>query len=758
MAITNAQQYQQLVNKPANGKRPGYRGPGGYQGGASSRGGPPGGGATAGGSGRDFSGGGGGGGRQDRDSQYTGGGYDSSKNVSGRTAADYANTGTTTTTPVKKPIKKPKKTKDNFKKPNIIESYFENNLFTKGLRALKNSRLAQLNSQKQRENYLNNLQITNPELYQETIDDLEKLGYYNPDPVEYYGPESKGAARDIEQFPDLYEDQAGSILNTVRDNFDDEGTATVGTLYDDYLDSLNTPTGGGGGDNQVMDPCKGPNPPAYCFVGDNTTEEVVPDRNLGGLAPRFMGSSFDFTGLAEGGRVAAQQGGIMPRLSDLSGDVSSAEQMLQEINQRLESAESTLGEGGGGGMFGAGNFGPGFNTNFNQQPLSPIAGSIQNQRQNSLNLPSALADPIRIRPSYEDALSDYNQRMESGMMTNDIERNKMRSRENYDSYNKQQDPAIINQRFQDQLQDYTNRFGQRSLMADGGRMRQMEMMQDEDDPTGGIMDLESGRQMYFLGKLVKKAGRAIKKVVKSPIGKAALLYFGGNALMSGGGGGLSSLFNSGKGLKLKEMFMGSVKPGGKGNRIGGLFNFMKDNPYLSILGGSTALAGLSGKDKDEDGPIDYGPGIDIDRLRYAPYRTLAPSIIGSNYQTGTEGRKDGGRMGYQEGGDAEPVAKKTMPLLDMDGQEMDLRAEGGFVPLGRMERADDVPARLSKNEFVFTADAVRNAGEGDIDKGAEVMYNMMKNLESGGEVSEESQGLDGAKEMFQTSQRLEEVL
>jgi len=33
MAITNAQQYQQLVNKPADGKRPGYRGPGGYQGG-----------------------------------------------------------------------------------------------------------------------------------------------------------------------------------------------------------------------------------------------------------------------------------------------------------------------------------------------------------------------------------------------------------------------------------------------------------------------------------------------------------------------------------------------------------------------------------------------------------------------------------------------------------------------------------------------------------------------------------------------------
>ena len=196
-------------------------------------------------------------------------------------------------------------------------------------------------------------------------------------------------------------------------------------------------------------------------------------------------------------------------------------------------------------------------------------------------------------------------------------------------------------------------------------------------------------------------------------------------------------------------------------RSGGLLNFIKDNPYLSILGGSTALAGLSGKDEDEGTDLDEyykAQGIDIDRFRYAPYRTLAPSIIGSNYQTGTEGRKDGGRMGYQEGGDAEPVAKKTMPLLDMDGKEKDYRETGGFVDIGRMERADDVPARLSKNEFVFTADAVRNAGEGDIDKGAEVMYNMMKNLESGGEVSEESQGLDGAREMFQTSKRLEEVL
>jgi len=107
----------------------------------------------------------------------------------------------------------------------------------------------------------------------------------------------------------------------------------------------------------------------------------------------------------------------------------------------------------------------------------------------------------------------------------------------------------------------------------------------------------------------------------------------------------------------------------------------------------------------------------------------------------------GGRIGAQEGG-----------LMDLGGMEKDYRQDGGFVPLGGEERADDVPARLSKNEFVFTADAVRSAGGGDIDAGAEVMENVMNNLEQGGQISEESQGLEGARNMFATAQRLEGVL
>jgi hypothetical protein len=68
-------------------------------------------------------------------------------------------------------------------------------------------------------------------------------------------------------------------------------------------------------------------------------------------------------------------------------------------------------------------------------------------------------------------------------------------------------------------------------------------------------------------------------------------------------------------------------------------------------------------------------------------------------------------------------------IMDLGGKEMDLRG-GGFVPIGKKEKADDVPARLSKNEFVMTADAVRAAGGGSVNKGAKRMYNLMNTLEA----------------------------
>ena len=68
-------------------------------------------------------------------------------------------------------------------------------------------------------------------------------------------------------------------------------------------------------------------------------------------------------------------------------------------------------------------------------------------------------------------------------------------------------------------------------------------------------------------------------------------------------------------------------------------------------------------------------------------------------------------------------------------KELDLRETGGFIPpVGIKEKEDDIPAMLSNNEFVFTADAVRGMGDGNVNVGAQRMYDMMKRLEAGGKV------------------------
>ncbi len=89
---------------------------------------------------------------------------------------------------------------------------------------------------------------------------------------------------------------------------------------------------------------------------------------------------------------------------------------------------------------------------------------------------------------------------------------------------------------------------------------------------------------------------------------------------------------------------------------------------------------------------------------------------------------NGGRVGYNMG--VGPAGLPGIPRMAPDGIEYDMRASGGFQPLGAQEGKDDVNAKLAKNEFVFTADAVRAAGGGSIQKGAQRMYDTMKRLES----------------------------
>jgi len=233
----------------------------------------------------------------------------------------------------------------------------------------------------------------------------------------------------------------------------------------------------------------------------------------------------------------------------------------------------------------------------------------------------------------------------------------------------------------------------RRFRAEGGIMNA--------DVVGGEFDFESARQMYGLGKLVKKVTRTVKKIAKSPVGKAALLYAGagglGNLAAGKGFGGMFSNFLSPS--KFLSTVPGIFTKGGLQNiasriglggfeNIGGerIFQANKLGSFLgSPMGIITAVSvlpllglGTGDETEEEAQEILRGEGLDLQAIRDNP-----------NQYLGRRFRAEGGSM-------KEPVAKKTMPLLDLDGKEMDLRAEGGFVPIGRMEKADDVPARLSR--------------------------------------------------------------
>jgi hypothetical protein len=102
---------------------------------------------------------------------------------------------------------------------------------------------------------------------------------------------------------------------------------------------------------------------------------------------------------------------------------------------------------------------------------------------------------------------------------------------------------------------------------------------------------------------------------------------------------------------------------------------------------------------------------------------------------------NGGRIGYAFGNPEQNAINAAgimnLPLNQNPAgvTELDLRETGGFIPpVGVKEKADDIPAMLSNNEFVFTAESVRNMGNGDVNEGAQRMYDMMKKLENGGRV------------------------
>ena len=259
---------------------------------------------------------------------------------------------------------------------------------------------------------------------------------------------------------------------------------------------------------------------------------------------------------------------------------------------------------------------------------------------------------------------------------------------------------------------------------------------------------DGGRAQYGLGSLVKGVKKAVKGVVKgvkdNPLLAAAALNFapmlipGGKSMFFGGKssmfGNPLSLLNLSGAEKGKGAFMDALKIGGTGAAITGL------------------LAGM----EQEEGETDQEFGQRKARVRdqlSVQFKRLYPQggnesdedynirinalVEGADDQTVPVGEMaDGGRVMRAFGSD-ELVEKASgiegLPInVNSKGvKELDLRNTGGFIPpVGVKEKADDIPAMLSNNEFVFTADAVRAAGGGSVNKGAQRMYDLMKNLES----------------------------
>jgi hypothetical protein len=314
--------------------------------------------------------------------------------------------------------------------------------------------------------------------------------------------------------------------------------------------------------------------------------------------------------------------------------------------------------------------------------------------------------------------------------------------------------------------------------------------------SGGIGSLVE-RQGYFLGSIgkaisgaVKGVTNAVKSVVKSDLGKAALaaaaIYFGGPMLASATSG--TSLGSSLFGVPMfgaEAATSGILGSGGlfgpmSGSLLGGLTQGINQSALGSFLGGggSGILSSLGGNvlgslaggllggtlaggvPQKQPGELDadYQNRVNQYKAQYSPL--LNPTIQYPNNPFYPQRAANGGRIGYQEGGIGDLVSQVTKqeffgtPMMASGGRmgyamgaevpvkknqagitELDYRKTGGFVPpIGIKEKADDIPAMLSNNEFVFTANAVRNAGDGDVNQGAKRMYTLMKNLESGGSV------------------------
>ncbi len=278
---------------------------------------------------------------------------------------------------------------------------------------------------------------------------------------------------------------------------------------------------------------------------------------------------------------------------------------------------------------------------------------------------------------------------------------------------------------------------------------EMDILDEEIQRLRSKFMASGGRVQYGLGSLVKSIGKTAKKVAKSPIGKAALLYAAtagiGNIMQPGAArwaGGLSPGGWLRPSTVLSNIGLGNLVPGSTeatGETWGGnIMSALKGNKG-ALAGAGIGLASvLSAADVDTSNPSEMPRSTEeLQALLRRGYKNLNPRADEVEVEEFVRvNSANGGRIGFAFGTPDTARAAGIMGNLPVRQNkagvsEVDLRDTGGFIPpVGVKEKADDVPAMLSNNEFVMTADAVRAAGGGSVNVGAQRMYDLMKNLES----------------------------
>lgn len=263
----------------------------------------------------------------------------------------------------------------------------------------------------------------------------------------------------------------------------------------------------------------------------------------------------------------------------------------------------------------------------------------------------------------------------------------------------------------------------------------------------------TGKSEFFLGNLI---GAIVgNPAISGALGNLALRKIQGkdvslrDALIGGAAGaGLGALSGGGTGIS----FLDSMMSGGDADKGGGIMNLLTGG---GASGPDDAINKLASKAAVSESPVARTEGLlGIGEMfgtdptkgigRFLNTKAgesiasgLTAQLIDSLFSEEEDPDPYGNMARFNRGAGQAPVTlRRRAPRQQTDllyanqgGVAHYPRRNGGIMPSEGSGTKDDVPAMLTAGEFVMTRDAVKGAGNGNLQSGINKMYGMMDNLE-----------------------------